>query len=75
MFPSAFLTCSLKVDLLLPREYPVGSKRPTISLKASTTMFRCRPTKFYLGAATSQQQLYTNIFWDENVFDEGLIRD
>jgi hypothetical protein len=65
----------LKVDLLLPREYPVGSKQPTISLKTSATMLRCRPAELYLGAATSRQQLHTSIFWDENVFDEGLVRD
>jgi hypothetical protein len=38
-------------------------------------MIRCRPAELYLGAATSQQQLNITISWDENVFDEGLVRD
>lgn len=63
------------LDLLLPREYPVGSKRPTISLKTYASRVRCRSAELYLTAETSQQQLHTNIFWDENVFDERLVRD
>ncbi|KAF8163367.1 hypothetical protein B0H34DRAFT_320922 [Crassisporium funariophilum] len=63
------------MDHLVPQDYPLSkdAKTATLHLSSSGTMLHCRPSELYLGAATSRQQLHLNVFWDNNVFDEGVV--
>ncbi|KAF9484726.1 hypothetical protein BDN70DRAFT_849389 [Pholiota conissans] len=67
------------VDLLLPRQYPVGydkeSNRPSLWFINDTSMLHCRPTELYLGASTSQEKLRLLVYWDNNVFDEAVVTE
>ncbi|KDQ60977.1 hypothetical protein JAAARDRAFT_191101 [Jaapia argillacea MUCL 33604] len=48
---------------------------PVITIQSSTTLLHCRPTELYLGASTSGKQLHFGIFWDDNVYDEGIVKE
>ncbi|KAF8892521.1 hypothetical protein BD779DRAFT_1389516, partial [Infundibulicybe gibba] len=63
-----------QVDQLIPRAYPLSNKtEPFVHLELSGVILRCRPGELYLGASTSRKQLHMSIFWDKNVYEEGVV--
>ncbi|KAG5647225.1 hypothetical protein DXG03_000760 [Asterophora parasitica] len=62
------------IDSLLPRNYPIAGASPILFLVTSGTKLHCRPTELYLGATTTRQQLHLHVFWDQNVYDDELVK-
>ncbi|TFK55121.1 hypothetical protein OE88DRAFT_1001759 [Heliocybe sulcata] len=75
----------------LPRTHPLSSRQrapriqskpvaiaapPTVLTIIDTcTLLHCRPAELYLGASTSRDKLYMNVFWDGNVYDSDLVKE
>lgn len=48
---------------------------PTIAVENARTRLHTRPAELYLGAASSRGQLHMLVFYDANVFEEGVVRE
>ncbi|KZT28425.1 hypothetical protein NEOLEDRAFT_1086705 [Neolentinus lepideus HHB14362 ss-1] len=54
----------------------VADKPPIVlTILDSYTLLHCRPAELYLGATTSRDMLYINVFWDGNVYDSKLVKE
>ncbi|KAF8124796.1 hypothetical protein EV363DRAFT_1586770 [Boletus edulis] len=63
-----------------PSSPPSGSENeedtiPTIVVENTRTHLHARPAELYLGAASSRGELKMYVFYDGNVFEEGVVRE
>ena len=47
----------------------------SIRIISSSSRLRCRPTELYLGSSTKDKQLGFWVSWDENVYEESVVRE
>ncbi|KAF9231022.1 hypothetical protein BU15DRAFT_56635 [Melanogaster broomeanus] len=64
-----------KAGYAIPEIPDTTEDEPKIVVEDSRALLHARPAELYLGAATRHKQLDVHAFYDENVFEEAVVRE